>query len=438
MSNTTRKRKGPTTPPGFSWKQPIEMPPSTREEKIKNEMSVFFGEVDEPPEKNLKIITPRLVRVPSTSMSRQDGDTCFIHVIAKILTRLIEITSDDKEMNLFSEYSNVDSEDCNILFDTRQTPDIIKSIVELGDQCNERTYVKALIYRTIYNIIYDSSNKKSNGDPVGGFFSIQYFLNYCETMTDDNYFAYWETDDEDNFAVCADYIFNAYNAITLIKEEWENDQLIIIYIYKRDIIEDKYFIEALIKSVLRLGYYISIEVNCTQLLCHASTGHALTVVGYDDESNELILKNSWGSDNSYEDIMTDGRISTTRLSEDWFDAFTLIIPLYILDALDPYRTLEYTDHPIYGYTKSDRVLSLNSCLEYNLKNVKEIHDTEAGTETAKSTRLRIIIPKGIPLRQKMRIARGTSTRSNRLRVIIARGTSTRSNRLRAIPKNLKK
>lgn len=234
--------------------------------------------------------------LPKRSVSRNITDqethqTCHAHVISKMLVRFIFLLTDDIPQT---------NKGCDILYRTETCEDIFNCLDIPELNCSAKNIVLALLFNAFYKIIRD---KNTCG---GNITDARLPFDYCKDITKEKFDSLWLVDSPipSKFADLFDQAFIKFNTLNHVGDT-------IAVIFRRQTLHDKSSIKVLTK-VLDLGLYLFIADDDN------NKSHSMTITGYDvipglgeyPDEPYFKVKNSWGSNNSYEKIcMEDGFLS---------------------------------------------------------------------------------------------------------------------------------
>ena len=143
--------------------------------------------------------------VSSNKPDQNDKDTCYIHVIAKILTRFAvvecdlfdDFNSDESAVVVSEDRSVIEEYDhdlaqaqCNFIFDDSVSHDLLWFLMKLETNatysifCDKKTILVGILYRIIFRILYVNDEPEQ-----GGFFEeIKYVFEQFEYLSDLTHF----------------------------------------------------------------------------------------------------------------------------------------------------------------------------------------------------------------------------------------------------------
>jgi len=234
---------------------------------------------------------------------QQTHQTCYAHVISKILTRFIFLLSDDVETTRGNRGN------CDILYKSDKCNDIFKCLNNTRLVCSKENIILALLFNTFYRIL-----TRNCGVGCGGnVFNSRLIFDYCKDVTKENFESLWISDSHDSIPVKYVDLFDAvFNKVTILNEL----RKMIIVTFTDNELHDESYIEIL-KKVLDMGLYLYIDTD-NDTDNETGIGHALTITEYGvipsigeiPDEPYFIVKNSHGFEgNSYEKIgMKNGQL----------------------------------------------------------------------------------------------------------------------------------
>jgi len=124
--------------------------------------------------------TSCLIRNKSTYHSIQEGGTCYIHVIARLISRLLKmcITFNDIKKECDDYYNMTICSNIFDCFSINQCPDLEKNEDQLAD------YLSVLLFHFIYLKIFNLTNSCNGGWSEIGSLYILDFIKYAEINSD--------------------------------------------------------------------------------------------------------------------------------------------------------------------------------------------------------------------------------------------------------------
>ena len=285
----------------------------------------------------------------------------------------VKITDDD--------YSVAEAHCYQFIFDDSVSRDLLFFLESIEDNeksgifCDRKTKLVGILYRIIYRILLANHEEITNGYTTdGGYFEeIKYvFDEFRELTYNDNYELFKQAphesyfsekflslkekvlvgkiakasesdreklansikeikdtrDQEKAFLVepfiehqkflsekYEEYFKKIFVIITNLQDIWFSNKLIVAQITAKQMKATDGYARNFLKYILEKGLYAGVTIYNTQ----THDAHIMTIVGMTEDS--YLIKNSWGNDNSYEKIMTDGKIPIELIDNRPYDKF---------------------------------------------------------------------------------------------------------------------
>uniref|UniRef100_A0A6C0HU22 Uncharacterized protein n=1 Tax=viral metagenome TaxID=1070528 RepID=A0A6C0HU22_9ZZZZ len=343
---------------------------------------------------------PPLKRRASDSSNQRHTPLCYIHVLAKVLTRFVVILrnmpDDDKDHEKCSELfdptngefllsqienmqkgesdgeeledediqsngeesdgENIQSDGENIQSDGEESNgENIQSDGEEsdgeeseGEKCYPITIFKAILNRTFYNILTRATSTTKGGRASNVMHIFDYIAELSFGVFIDSWLPpelielktelnkkqeileellekpfsskeglqqlqhdielleekikEWDTNTNTGELIqeYTPYLITVYESLKMIDTFWKTNQLAAVHLGAQDLNDPRIIV--ILKEILRMGYYAYAS------FFNGVRGHAMTIVGFNEENGKYLFKNSWGSNNNFNNILFDGEV----------------------------------------------------------------------------------------------------------------------------------